>query len=286
MGLDIMNNNAALKTTNAGIVQLDGWASEPDSGDDDSHDDTSAEEGIKLDYIKSESCAKFFFTNAYSLEPKTQSMIDAFQSLNLHFACVTETWYRGGKELADHPVSGSSTRAGMGGQKSEEVGSACAKSQEILCVVGRMIGRKIVVFTVYIPPSMRASEFATLSESLAAEVASVKTEHRNPGIIVAGDFNHRDILAGLNEVEDCCPIRTGSTRGNSTIDIIYTNLPDLVVDSRLLPPLQAASGVLSDHNCMFAIAKFTEERKFKWVVRMRQTRTEAMERGTFLRRKR
>ena len=42
----------------------------------------------------------FMLTNARSLKPKLDSMVDAFESLNLDFLCVTETWFKGGKELA------------------------------------------------------------------------------------------------------------------------------------------------------------------------------------------
>ena len=36
--------------------------------------------------------------------PKIESLKDAFASLRLHFACITETWYKGGKALSDHIV--------------------------------------------------------------------------------------------------------------------------------------------------------------------------------------
>lgn len=29
-------------------------------------------------------------------------MTDTFRSLNLHFACITETWYKGGRDLSKH----------------------------------------------------------------------------------------------------------------------------------------------------------------------------------------
>ena len=54
------------------------------------------------------------------------------------------------------------------------------------------IGRNIAAFVVYVPPSMRACEFSRLSKALSAEIAAVKAEHKNPSVIVAGDFNHRD----------------------------------------------------------------------------------------------
>ena len=44
-------------------------------------------------------CVNFILTNARSLKPKFDSMMDAFKSLNLDFLCATETWFKGGKDL-------------------------------------------------------------------------------------------------------------------------------------------------------------------------------------------
>ena len=46
-------------------------------------------------------CAKFLLTNARSLIQKTDALTDAFESLGLDFACVTETLFKGGKALQD-----------------------------------------------------------------------------------------------------------------------------------------------------------------------------------------
>ena len=64
---------------------------------------------------------------------------------------------------------------------------------------------------------------------------------------------------------------------NNTIDVIHTNIPSLIVESLVLPPLQANSGAFSDHRCVFAAAKFPEVRKFDWVMRWRRTRTRLQE---------
>ena len=38
-----------------------------------------------------------------------------------------------------------------------------------------------------------------------------------------GDFNHRVVGEAINEVGEFTALSTGPTRGNSTIDLIYTN---------------------------------------------------------------
>ena len=55
-----------------------------------------------MNNMTDDKCARFLLTNARSLELKMGSLLDAFQSLKLHFVSVTETWYRGGKDLAAH----------------------------------------------------------------------------------------------------------------------------------------------------------------------------------------
>lgn len=55
------------------------------------------ERSINGDIVVDDQCARFFLTNAYSIMPKIKSLHDAFESLNLHFACLTEAWLKGGK---------------------------------------------------------------------------------------------------------------------------------------------------------------------------------------------
>lgn len=91
------------------IIQLDGSYDFPDSdsgGEEEEevvnnvHDNNE----INMDDELNENCARFFLTNARSITHKIDSLKDAFDYLNLHFECITETWYKGGKELADHVV--------------------------------------------------------------------------------------------------------------------------------------------------------------------------------------
>ena len=82
----------------AQIPQFDGGA-EPETNENISYDSDDSDRGININTKKN--CARMLITNARSLLPKVGSMVDAFQSLDLHFACLTETWFRGGRQLAD-----------------------------------------------------------------------------------------------------------------------------------------------------------------------------------------
>ena len=232
------------------------------------------------------------FLLSRSLLPKMDSMVDAFCSLNLDFASITETWFRNGKLLKDRltDLEGSSgikiIHQSRDGRRSRIGGgvaiafnlSSCnfknralkhvGKEFEVLCVTGRVgkIERRVVVFTVYVPPGIKASALDTLREQLAAEIAAVKVTYKDPIIVVNGDFNHRDIGGAISEVEKFDLVPTGPTRGTATIDLVYTNIADNINEVLNLPPLQSLGGVDSDHGGVFVGATFQPRKKFEWVV--------------------
>ena len=242
-------------------------------------------------------------TNARSLKPKIDSLYQAFGSLELDVACVTETWYKGGSELNEHLIDvegkmgikmihksrdGRSKKSG-GGVAIAFNASSCnfkarglkhvKKEHEVVCAAGVVgkIARKIVIFAVYIQPSMRAAELENLRESLAMEISAVTKAFKEPVILVTGDFNHRDIGEAINEVGDFTALVTAPTRETNTIDLIYTNNPRAHLDTRVLPPLDTTEGVPSDHRCVFTEARFSPARNFRWVSQLRRTRNQGRE---------
>ena len=234
-------------------MQVDGSYDLPEEEEDESsenNDSTISDNGvINSDFQFNETCARFLLTNARSIMPKIKSLQDAFQSLNLHFACVTETWYAGSRELRDHivDVQGESgiiilqkSRDGRVKRRGGGVTIACntalcnfkprqlkimAKDHKVLCAVGKIgkIERKFVVFVTYIPPGTRAGRVQQLRETLAAEVAEAKLAFKDPVFIITGDFNHHDISGEVNLAEQVAQVPSGPTRGGNTIDLVYTN---------------------------------------------------------------
>ena len=154
-----------------------------------------------------------------------------------------------------------------------------AREHEVLGVVGRVAGvkRKVVIFTIYIPPATKAAEFEVLCGALTHEIAAARAALNDPIIFVGGDFNRRDVGPALQRAADLKPIETAPTRGGHTLDRVYSTINELVVDVRTLPPLDTLGGVASDHRCIFIKAKFPRTRGYSWVVRMRRTRTKARE---------
>ena len=248
---------------------------------------------------------RLLLSNARSLLPKIDSLKDAFRSLNLSFACITETWFRGGSSLRDTLVDfeGSTgikilhrSRDGRmrktGGGVAIAFDTSCCnfkrrhlgqlpKGSEVICATGRVgkVDQVVVVFAVYIAPGTRAAELDLLREGLTTEITQIRMSITNPIVIVGGDFNHRDVNGALNDAGEFEAIPTGPTRGSNTIDIIFTNSLGAVNlnETRTLPPLQSAAGSDSDHKCVYTALSLPPTRSFRWVCHWRRTRNKERE---------
>ena len=276
------------------------------SDSEESH--ASDESGGRTPKISSEYSVRFMLTNARSLIPKLDSMVDAFGSLELNFASVTETWFKGGKALKDRLVDlegqsgirilhrsrdGRTKKTGGGVAIAFNISTCNLKTRElkhigrefeVMCATGRVgkVDRRVVVFVAYVPPGMRSGDLERLRELLALEVAAAKESYKDPIIVVNGDFNHRDVGHALGEVGDFDLLATDYTRGRSTIDLVYTNCAPNIKNSTTLPPLQAGGGALSDHKCFYVVAEFVPMKKYKWLVQWRRIRNAERE-GAFAR---
>ena len=113
-----------------------------------------------------------------------------------------------------------------------------SREQEVLGVVGRVakVKKKIVVFTVYVPPSTRVAELESICSALTREIAAARAAHGDPIIYVGGDFNRRDVGPALLRAADLRPISTEPTRGASTLDVVYSTVNDRLTEVRTLPP--------------------------------------------------
>ena len=289
----------------APIPQIDGAYDDLSDSEDENDICTprndSENSGINNDLRKN--CARFLLTNARSLLQKTDSLNDAFDSMQLNFACVTETWFKGGKDLKSklEEIEGASGikyihKSRDGRRKCTGGGVAIAfdsgtcnfkqrhmkgvlKDHEVVCAVGKLAGmrRTIAIFLVYIPPRTRAADKTLIGEGIAAETAEICSKFANPVIVIGGDFNHADFGESLNDVSNFKEVATGPTRGDNKLDLIYTNVPDDIVDARTLPPLQANNGVFSDQRCVYAECDLGQNKNFEWVVKMSRKRTKERE---------
>ena len=260
--------------------------------DSDSEDDSAT---IKFGDRKDEYFMNFLLTNARSLLPKIDSLVDAFGSLSLQFAAITECWFRPGAALNGtlldigikiiHASRDGRTKKTGGGVALAFDSNSCnfkrrniakqGNGLEVLCAVGNIkkITRKVAVFVVYIPPSSKSSDLTQMCELLTSEIASLKVSVRDPIIVISGDFNRRDVIEGINDAETFSQVETGPTRGTGVLDIIYTNAGKNVEGAMVLPPLETETGIRSDHRCVCASLRFPPQMQFQWVVKYTRRRS-------------
>ena len=295
-----------LGATSTIFPQIDGAYDDVSDSEDEDQVCLTGNDSVtsRINVDSGKNCARFLLTNARSLMQKTDALSDAFDSLHLNFACITETWFRGGKKLRDklsdiegatgvkfiHKSRDGRLRNVGGGVAIAFNSGTCnlkqrhlkgfLKNQEVVCALGKIAGmrRMLAIFTVYVPPKTSAGDRAKIGEGLAAEIAEICTKFARPVVIIGGDFNHADVGAALNEVGNFSEVATGPTRGNNKLDIIYTNSAEDIVEALTLPPLQATSGAVSDHRCVYAACNLGQNKDYEWVARMTRKRTPGRER--------
>lgn len=185
-------------------------------------------------------------TNARSLAPKIDSLVDCFEEIGVDGAVVTETWLRDGRELQEnlsdlegragigsltlnrdpHPTTGVS-HGGVGFFYKKKIGSFKRINMpnpdkfEILPVIGNLRGlaRKLVVVGVYIPPNYAAARGAACLEYLEEMIIDIKRRYSDPFVVVTGDFNQWAVGDALQEFADIREVHVGPTRGDRAIDL-------------------------------------------------------------------
>lgn len=100
-----------------------------------------------------------------------------------------------------------------------------------------------MVFVAYLPPDLSVGAADQLIECVASEIAAVKISIKDPIIVVCGDFNGKPTQEVFEQIV------TGPTRGNSTLDLVFSNICQYVTRAEVIPPLETEKGILNDHNC-------------------------------------
>ena len=144
-------------------------------------------------------------SNARSLAPKMDSLIDIFENLDIHFAIISESWLKPGKQLEldamdlDHGENLSLIHKSRPSRRGRTAGGgvaiisdttkikltqrklACGRA-ELVSAAGKLktAARKIVVFGVYIPPRTRAPQVKNIMQIINDEVSRAKTEYEDP----------------------------------------------------------------------------------------------------------
>ena len=84
----------------------------------------------------------------------------------------------------------------------------------------------------------------------------------DPMIVVAGDFNRRDITKAYENYPDINLIDTPPTRGDAHLDLIATNID--INNVTLRNPLSTPEGIESDHGVLLCEANTNTGDRFEW----------------------
>ena len=207
---------------------------------------------------------KIVNTNARSLCPKINSLVDCFEEVGAHVGVVTETWLSDGQGIEDDVrdfVLG--TGLGMlyrnraanargfshGGVAVIYQSGSCSfvrlelpnvDDHEVLVALGTIPGhsRKMIVVACYIPPGLAVPAGKKCLDYITDTVLQLKRKYRDPYIVVSGDFNQWDIASALADYPDIREAPVGPTRGSRCLDRIFTSFGDDVVDAGSHPPLE------------------------------------------------
>ena len=233
-------------------------------------------------------------TNARSLCPKINSLVDCFEEVGAQLGIVTETWLSDGAGLEDDVrdfVLG--TGLGMlyrnrpnntrgyshGGVALVFKSSACnfeelsidnPDDHEVLVGLGTLPGhsRKMVALAFYIPPGLSVPAGKKCLDFITDTVLHIKRKYKEPYLVIAGDFNQWDIAGALGDYADITETDVGPTRGDRRLDRIFVSFGENVSSAGTLPPLETDASSsehvrLSDHRIAFTTSALPRMPSFK-----------------------
>ena len=233
-------------------------------------------------------------TNARSLCPKIDSLIDCFEELDVTLGVVTETWLASGTSL-DKDIKDLVQGAGLGmiclNRDPNDRGVAhggvavvhdtarCTLQRldlpnpdkfEVLVTLSNVAGhsRKLLTVACYLPPNYNARRGKEALNHIENVVLEIKRMYRDPFIMVAGDFNQWPVQDALQDFTDLKEAPVGPTRNDRSIDRIFTNFNRSITESGTVPPLEPEpgyQGTRSDHRVAFARAALPRTRTYEWL---------------------
>ena len=234
-------------------------------------------------------------TNARSLCPKINSLIDCLEDMNSAIGVITETWLADGPSLeADltdlregagvglicrnrPPNSAGVSHGGVAvafrtdSCAMKRVDMANPDDYEVLVTLATLPGysRKLVTVACYLPPGYDVGRGRGALTYIEDVVIEVKRRFRDPFIVITGDFNQWDIGGAAAEFPDLKEADVGPTRKDRCLDRIFTNFGRAEIESGTVPPLEVepgSQGTASDHRIAFVRAALPRLRSFEWVT--------------------
>ena len=230
-------------------------------------------------------------TNARSLWAKTESAYEIFEELDLDLLVVSETWFHSCPALdrlqlnaeQEHGIcfidycrkpNGNKNRGGGVSilYKKNKISlkrfNVKSGGTEMVVAKGKINNntRPVFVIAVYISTRLRAPAVKNFIELISGAINTVKTEAKDPYILIAGDFNLADFSPLLADYPDLALASELPTRRSALLDLVFTNLGDEIEETKIFGPLtNIKSGSESDHRIVYVKARMAHKHKFEWV---------------------
>ena len=240
---------------------------------------------------------KVLVTNARSLSPKIESLINAFTEHDIDVALVSESWLKDGSVLnrdvidlehgtnlkiiyKNRPKNSVGARKVGGGVSIIFNKDTCNLKErkivgnkfELVVAVGRIgkLRRPVAIFSLYIEPRMKVDELSELNALLNSQVLQLKAKE-DPVFLIGGDLNRRSLDDSLLDFPDIRQRNFEPTRGNACLDILFSNVD---LNPTMWPPLVNQAGVPSDHSVLILAGEVPAVRNFVWKKKTTRKHTE------------
>ena len=226
-----------------------------------------------------------------TLDPCTESAYKIFEELDLDLLVVSETWFHSCPALdrlqlnaeQEHGICFIDYCRKPNRNKNRGGGVSILNKKnkiplkrfdvktggtEMLVVKGKINNntRPIFVVAVYISTRLKAPAVKSFIKLISGAINTVKTEAKDPYILIAGDFNLADFLPLLADYPDLALASELPTRRSALLDLVFTNLGDEIEETRIFDPLtNNKNGNESDHRIVYFKAKLGHKHKFQWV---------------------
>ena len=233
-------------------------------------------------------------TNTRTLRPKLPSFITCFTNLALCLAVVTETLFANGNRL-EIETENLLLGQGLNMRCLNRQPNASGLSHGEVAIIYRDswargkdynfanpdafevlplrldfadFSRPMFVVAAYIPPGYTVARGRACLQLINDLVLVIKNNHRDPYILIAGDFNQWEIDQALVDYLDLVEVDTPPTRGDRNIVRIFTNWSSEIQDAGCIPPLETElegpAKTYSDHNIQYACARLPKREKAVW----------------------
>ena len=237
-------------------------------------------------------------TNARSLRPKIDSLLDVIEETDSSIAVVIETWMQDGDNIA-REVEDLSLGAGVGllyrnreptASNGVSYGGVAVLWREcfgsfrkldlknpdrfeVLVTAGSVVGhsRKTIVVACYLPPNMPLDRAEKCMCYISDVIVEVKARFNNPYLFIAGDFNQWRIEDHLADFLDIGEAPVGPTSGQRSIDRIFLNCSKSIRESGTLAPLKTEDSRESDHRTAYCRIEMKRKESFKWEITITAT---------------